>query len=86
MNENILEVDETDEAIVLDGAESSEGAGSVVETVDEIVMDTELVVLQRIEARLEHIDSVAEYSSSLLIIFMLVLILNYVYKFFRMFF
>ena len=61
--------------------EDKEANGDLAET-----EETQMVVLQRMDETLTHLDSVVQYGVSLLIIFMLVLLLNYVYKFFRMFF
>ena len=61
--------------------EVKEANGDLAET-----EETQMVVLQRMDETLTHLDSVLQYGVSLLIIFMLVLLLNYVYKFFRMFF
>lgn len=51
-----------------------------------VVAESELVYLQRIDASLEHIDSTVEYGVCLLIVLMLIVILNYIYKFFKLFF
>ena len=61
--------------------EVKEANGDLAET-----EETQMVVLQRMDETLTHLDSVVQYGVSLLIIFMLVLLLNYVYKIFRMFF
>lgn len=87
MNEEILEINEVAEETVLDSSQFVEDNSSSNEA---IVLgenyDSELIVLQRIDTRLEHIDSTVQYGVSLFLVFMLVLILHYIYKFFRMFF
>lgn len=86
----VLEENETTEVETTEtiGSDISEMLEDNKETGSALVIgeETELVVLQRIDDSLNHIDSVVEYGVSLLIIFMLILILNYIYKFFKMFF
>ena len=51
--------------------EVKEANGDLAET-----EETQMVVLQRMDETLTHLDSVVQYGVSLLIIFMLVLLLN----------
>lgn len=42
--------------------------------------------LQEIHTTLLHVDSVSQYGVSVLIVLLIIVLLNYVYKFFKMFF
>lgn len=55
------------------------------ESVEEIPDVTAETLLQ-IHETLVHIDSVLQYNASLLIVILVIVLLNYVYRFFKMFF
>ena len=55
------------------------------ESVEEIPDATAETLLQ-IQETLVHIDSVLQYNASLLIVILVIVLLNYVYRFFKMFF
>ena len=82
------ELKKDSETTVLEDSEMVENNEKVEETVEDVTVgeETEMVVLQRMDETLTHVDSVLQYGVSLLIIFMLILLLRYIYKFFRMFF
>lgn len=80
--ENIISSESGDSQSILDSQEDL----SANDEFDQEYSESELVVLQRIDSTLTHIDSTVQYGVSLMIIFMLILILHYIYKFFRMFF
>ena len=82
------ELKKDSETTVLEDLEMVENNEKVEETVEDVTVgeETGMVVLQRMDETLTHVDSVLQYGVSLLIIFMLILLLRYIYKFFRMFF
>lgn len=82
------ELEKDSEITVLEDSKNVENSEEVKEANGDLAEteETQMVVLQRMDETLTHLDSVVQYGVSLLIIFMLVLLLNYVYKFFRMFF
>ena len=82
------ELKKDSETTILEDSEMVENNEKVEETVEDVSAgeETEMVVLQRMDETLTHVDSVLQYGVSLLIIFMLILLLRYIYKFFRMFF
>lgn len=82
------ELEKDSEITVLEDSKNVENSEEVKEVNGDLAEteETQMVVLQRMDETLTHLDSVVQYGVSLLIIFMLVLLLNYVYKFFRMFF
>lgn len=55
------------------------------ESVEEIPDATAETLLQ-IQETLVHIDSVLQYNASILIVILVIVLLNYVYRFFKMFF
>ena len=82
------ELEKDSEITVLEDSKNVENSEKVEEANEDLAEteETQMVVLQRMDETLTHLDSVVQYGVSLLIIFMLILLLNYVYKFFRMFF
>lgn len=82
------ELEKDSEITVLEDSKNVENSEEVKEANGDLAEteETQVVVLQRMDETLTHLDSVVQYGVSLLIIFMLILLLNYVYKFFRMFF
>lgn len=89
-HETDMEIVESGESTSLDDTETFENSEENTTVSDEYSQvteyDTELIVLQRIDTTLNHLDSVCQYGVSLLIVFMLVIILHYAYKFFKIFF
>lgn len=84
--DEVLETIENSEVETSETVLDSQEDSPALDESEIVVEETELVVLQRIDTTLTHLDSVTHYGVSLMIIFMLVLILHYIYKFFRMFF
>lgn len=82
------ELEKDSEITVLEDSKNVENSEEVKEANGDLAEteETQMVVLQRMDETLTHLDSVVQYGVSLLVIFMLILLLNYVYKFFRMFF
>lgn len=82
------ELEKDSEITVLEDSKNVENSEKVEKANGDLAEteETQMVVLQSMDETLTHLDSVVQYGVSLLIIFMLVLLLNYVYKFFRMFF
>lgn len=82
MEENILEIIEesevSDQEVDLEVSETEESSA--------IVTTQEFETLQEINEKLDRTNDLIEYGNCLLIVFIVVIILNYAYKFFKLFF
>lgn len=73
------ENDSTQESAVEENLEETE-------VIEEPVDTSTYEALQEIHTTLLHVDSVSQYGVSILIVLLIIVLLNYVYKFFKMFF